>query len=187
MRRRATPTLLLSVTAALAATAAAPAAAPHSAVAAVPIMPAVPVVVGPPWISIEYPANPFDRTSRGAYLLVHAFHHGTPSPFPVSGTAEGIVGGARRTVRLAFTPTGRPGVYALRKQWGDAGTWALVVRVTQESSDVATAIVELAPTGEVARVQVPTARHREGDFPRPVGVAEVEALLRARAGALTMR
>ena len=27
---------------------------------------------GPPWISIEYPANPFDSGSRGAFVLVHA-------------------------------------------------------------------------------------------------------------------
>ena len=144
-------------------------------------------VVGPPWVSIEYPANPFDRGSRGAYLLVHAFHHRTPSPFPVSGTAEGLVRGERRSVRLAFEPAGRPGVYALRKQWSDDGVWTLVVRVTQEGSDVATALVELAPSGEVARVQVPTARHREGDFPRAVSAAEVDAGLRARAGAVTMR
>ena len=38
---------------------------------------------GPPWISIEYPANPYDSGSRGAFLLVHAFHHGTPVSFPV--------------------------------------------------------------------------------------------------------
>ena len=137
-------------------------------------------VVGPPWVSIEYPANPFDRGSRGAYLLVHAFHHGTPAPFPVSGTAEGLVRGERRTVRLTFEPAGRPGVYALRKQCSDDGVWTLVVRVTQEGSDVATALVELAPSGEVARVQVPTARHREGDFPRAVTAAEVDAGLRAR-------
>jgi hypothetical protein len=144
-------------------------------------------VLGPPWISIEYPANPFDRGSRGAYLLVHAFHHGTPVAFPVSGTAEGLVRGERRTVRLAFTPAGRPGVYALRKQWSDAGVWTLVVRVTQEAGDAATALVELAPGGEVARVQVPTARHREGDFPRAVTAAEVDAALRGRAGAVGMR
>lgn len=174
-RRRATAALL--PLAALLATAAA---APHEArpVAAAPAPPRL----GPPWISIEYPANPFDRGSRGAFLLVHAFHHGTPSALPVSGTAEGLVRGERRSVRLAFEPAGRPGVYALRRQWATEGVWTLVVRVTQESSDVATALVDLAPGGEVARVQVPTARHREGDFPRAVTAAEIDASLRARSG-----
>ena len=75
------------------------------------------VVAGPPWISIEYPVNPFDRTTRGAHLLVHAYYHGTPVAYPVSGTAEGIVNGERRTMTLRFETTSRTGVYALRKQW----------------------------------------------------------------------
>ncbi|HEX6058177.1 MAG TPA: hypothetical protein VFZ11_04085, partial [Gemmatimonadaceae bacterium] len=64
---------------------------------------AAPATAGPPWISIEYPANPLDRTTKGAYLLVHAFHHGTPVGLPVRGTAEGLVNGARRTIALDFT------------------------------------------------------------------------------------
>ena len=142
---------------------------------------------GAPWISIEYPANPFDRGTRGAYLLVHAFHHGTPSALPVSGTAEGIVRGRRRSVRLEFEATARTGVHALRRQWDDEGTWTLVVRVTQQETAVAAALVELAATGEVARVQVPTRREREGEFPRAVTAAEVEAGLRARVGTVSLR
>jgi len=162
----------LTATLALAVTAATPPA---------PATPAAPAVVGPSWISIEYPANPWDRDTRGAYLLVHAFHHGTPAAFPVTGTAEGVVGGARRSVRLAFERTNRPGVYALRRQWGDEGTWTLVVHVTQQNRDVAGALIEIAPSGEVARVRVPTQRTAEGDFPRAVSAAEVEASLRARS------
>src|SRR2546426_1315168 len=48
---------------------------------------------GPPWISIELPVNPYDQSMRGAFLLVHAFHHQTPMGFIVTGTAEGIVNG----------------------------------------------------------------------------------------------
>lgn len=167
-----------------AASAALPIAAAFALAAAVPPAggrPAGEPVVGPPWVSIEYPANPFDRESRGAYLMVHAFHHGTPVGLPVSGTAEGIVRGERRSVRLAFAATSRPGVYALRKQWSDDGTWTLVVRVAQGANDGATALVDLAPGGEVARVHVPTRRHAEGNFPRPVTAQEVELSLRARA------
>jgi hypothetical protein len=137
------------------------------------------VVAGPPWISIEYPANPLDRSTRGAYLLVHAFHHGTPVAYPVSGTAEGLVKGERRTVTLRFTSTSRPGVYALQKQWDDEGVWTLVITVTQEQNDVAQAIVELGPQG-ITAVRVPTQRDREGVFPRKVTASEVEQSLVAR-------
>ena len=141
------------------------------------------VLVGPPWISVELPANPFDRASRGAFLLVHAFHHGVQTALPVTGRAEGIVNGQRRTIPLRLAATSRPGVYALHDQWGAEGTWTLVLTARQGPGefDGATALVELSPGGRVA-VRVPTARHREGDFPRAVTAEEIDRELRARAG-----
>jgi hypothetical protein len=139
---------------------------------------------GPPWISVELPANPFDRASRGAYLLVHSFHHGTAVGLPVTGRAEGVVNGRRRTVPLRLEATSRQGVYALHNQWGTEGTWTLVLTVRQGPEDTvgATALVELSADGRVA-VRVPTQRHREGDFPRAVSAEEVDQALRARAAA----
>lgn len=138
---------------------------------------------GPPWISIEYPANPYDNASRGAFLLVNAFHHGTPMTFPVSGTAEGLVNGQRRTVSLEFKGTSRPGVYALHKQWPDDGVWTLVLSVTQGEGDgnTASAMVELAANGSVASVTVPTRRQGQWLIPTGVAIADVEKGLRARA------
>jgi len=138
---------------------------------------------GPPWISIEYPANPYDGASRGAFLLVHAFHHGTPVNFPVSGTAEGIVKGARRTISLEFKSTSRPGVYALQKQWPNEGVWTLVLGVSQGEGEFNTvrAVVDLAADGQVASVNVPTQRDRTGYLiPASVSMASVEAGLRSR-------
>lgn len=141
-------------------------------------------LVGPPWISIEYPVNPYDASMRGAFLLVHAFHHGTPIGFPIDGTAEGIVNGERRTVRLEFTETSRPGVYALKQMWPTQGVWTLVIRATQgQQDDAATAVVELAADGQIASVKVPTARRGEWTVPAAVSMAEIEAGLRARARA----
>ena len=145
--------------------------------------------LGPPWISIETPANPYDTASRGAYLLVHAFHHGTPVAFPVSGTAEGIVKGERRTISLALKPTSRPGVYALHKQWSDDGVWTLVLSVTQGEGDgnTASAVVEIGANGQVASVDVPTVQRGQWRVPAPVSIANVEAGLRARAARLAAR
>ena len=146
----------------------------------------VAVSLGPPWISIEYPVNPYDRTTRAAYLLVHAFHHGTPVDFPVSGTAEGIVNGQRRTVSLEFGRTSRPGVYALAKRWPDEGTWTLLIAVAQGPADKVFAVVDIARGGEVASVRVPT-RRQSGEsvpLPAPVAMSEIEASLRSRAAQL---
>jgi hypothetical protein len=144
---------------------------------------------GPPWISVEYPVNPYDAASRNAFLLVHAFHHGTPTNFPVHGTAEGLVEGARRTVSLQFKPTSRPGVYALDKQWPSDGVWTLVLSVTQGIGDgnTVSAVVELAPNGQVGAVSVPTTQRGQWKIPMPVSIADVEAGLRARASRLASR
>jgi hypothetical protein len=145
--------------------------------------------MGPPWISIETPPNPFDAGSRGAYLLVHSFHHGTPVNNPISGTAEGIVEGARRTIALEFGNTSRPGVYALRKQWPDKGVWTLVVGVTQGDGEFnsAKAIVEIGGNGDVASVTVPTTMRNGYRVPAPVNMADVESSLKTRAARVASR
>jgi hypothetical protein len=142
-------------------------------------------ISGPPWISIEYPANPLDASTRGAYLLVHAFHHGTPVQVPVRGTAEGIVNGERRSVTLRFETTTRPGVFALRKQWSDAGVWSLVIAVVQGEDATAEALVELAADGGISAVRVPTRREREWTIPRKITAQEVEQSLQSRVASRT--
>lgn len=139
---------------------------------------------GPPWISVEYPVNPHDPTTRDAFLVVNAYHHGTPTAFPVRGTAEGIVDGRRRTVSLEFTRTSRPGVYALKKQWANTGTWTLVLAVVQGEGDgdIAQAVVELGRDGSVASVKVPTRRSADGwTIPAPLAMAAIEKSLEERA------
>ena len=42
---------------------------------------ASPALAGPPWLSIELPANPLNSTTRGMYLLVRTYHHGTVTQF----------------------------------------------------------------------------------------------------------
>lgn len=137
---------------------------------------------GPPWISIEHPVNPYDATTRDAFLLVHAFHHGTPMNFPVTGTAEGFVRGERKTINLRFTPTSRGGVYALRQQWESQGEWTLVISVEQEKDDRASAIVDLSRGGTaVAAVRVPTRMQGGHRIPAAVAMQDIDAGLRARA------
>lgn len=153
--------------------------------AAISVVFAAPALAkGPPWISIELPVNPYDRTMQGAFLLVHAFHHQTPVGFPIEGTAEGMVNGERRTVKLEFSETSRDGVYALKRTWATDGVWTLVIRVNQGPGDGATAVVELGADGEVASVRVPTRQQGSWTVPAPVAMATVDQALRARAALL---
>jgi hypothetical protein len=143
--------------------------------------PAVPVHrSGPPWISIEYPANPLDASTRGAFLLVHSFHHQLAMSSAITGTAEGLIRGERRSIALKFDSTTRPGVYALRKQWTDDGVWSLVLSVTQHDNDPAQALVEIGADGGISSIRVPTRREREWTIPRRITAQEIEQSLQAR-------
>jgi hypothetical protein len=143
-------------------------------------LPATLVAKGPPWISIELPANPWDRETKDAFLVVHAFHHGTPLPLPLTGTAEGIVDGKRRSVPLTFERTSRQGAYAMKNTWGNSGRWVLVITVTQgDQDDIAQAVVKI-DNGQVIGVQVPTRPNPDGNFPRKITKQEIEAALSGR-------
>jgi opacity protein-like surface antigen len=127
----------------------------------------------PPWLSIESPVNPFDPSTRGAVLLAHAtFREGQSQLSDLSGTAEGIVNGARRSITLRFDTTGRPSVFALRRQWPTEGTWLLRIALKQT-----TAIVTLDQNGGVASVRVPTQLAGGNQIPRIVGAREIDSTL----------
>jgi hypothetical protein len=122
--------------------------------------------------------NPYDPAARGALLLVHAVFREGPSQLKdVSGSAEGMVNGVRRSVPLRFESTGRENVYALRRQWPTEGRW--VLRIVLRNT---TAVVTLDPAGNVGSVEVPTERNAVGDVvPRAVTAREVDSLLTATA------
>jgi hypothetical protein len=139
-------------------------------------------LAGPPWIAIEYPANPFDRASRDAFLTVRTYHHGDLTSKTVTGTAEGIVNGKRQSVPLDIRPGSQAGMYVVRWQKPATGRWVLVINSGVQGVTDATAVVEISPTGTVASVSVPTRAIANGWIsPRPVASAEIDALLEGRA------
>lgn len=134
----------------------------------------------PPWLSIEAPVNPFDPATRDAVLLVHAMvREGQTTVADLSGSAEGLIGGSRRSIALRFDDTARPGVYAVRRQW-PAGDGAWLLRITLLRST--TALVTLGPSGDVAAVSVPTRMSADGmPLPRAVAAREVDSALAVAA------
>src|SRR5213079_3046070 len=116
-----------------------------------------------------------------------AFHHGTAMGYIVSGTAEGIVGGERRSLKLDFAETSREGVHALKRTWPKEGTWTLVIKANQGPDDAATAVVELGSDGEVASIRVPMMQRGRWTVPAPVSLGDIDAALQARAAQLARR
>jgi len=134
--------------------------------------PAAPVLLCPPQISIERPAD----TTAGdlAFLLVTTRHGCHPGPLTLSGTAVGLVDGARRSLSLTLVATATPGVYAVRRQWSTGGVWVLRF-VLDESGGHVTALVGINRSGDVTTVRVPG---RSGVI-RDYSDEDVEALLRS--------
>ena len=121
--------------------------APVGLLALFPLVRGDSTTVGAPWISMEIPANPLDPTTRGAAFLVHAYYHENPARFPATGSAEGLVEGKRQSIRLEFTATSRPGVYAVKQQWPTSGSWVLVISLN--AGETPSLLVQLGPNGGV--------------------------------------
>ena len=150
------------------------------AVIAVSLVAAGVAVAGPPWIAIEYPVNPHDPATRDAFMTVRTYHHGDQVGHELTGTAEGLVNGQRRSMRLDIRRLPQAGGYAVRWRKPADGTWVLVVSSSQDGKHMATAVVTVDNAGRVARVSVPS-RPVEGgrwQVPRAVAASEVNAILR---------
>ena len=151
------------------------------------IVAASPLNAGPPWITIEMPGNPYDQNARDAFLIVHAFHHGEPIAYPVTGIAEAVVNGQRKTVVLVVEKTSRAGAFAVKKQWTDGNVWVLALTVTQAKNDDVTALVTIAADGHASRIETLSKRGENNMlFPRALVRADIDAALRA-AGATASR
>ena len=137
---------------------------------------AAPLHAGPPWISIELPANPLNATTRGMFLLVRSYHHGDAMQMPVTGTATGLVKGKRQMVTLTFERTNMPGVYALRKSWPSDGAWVLAMNVGGREGP--TALVGVGSDGRVHSVDVPTQTEGRNTWGREVTEKDIDDALR---------
>ena len=144
---------------------------------------------GPPWIAIEYPVNPHDPNTRGAFMTVRTYHHGDLTAFEISGTAEGLVNGKRESARLDIRRLPQAGTYAVRWQKPANGSWAIVISTTRDGQHMASALVDIDASGRVASVSVPSNPIENGRWqvPRRVSSSELEAALRGPGGELASR
>jgi hypothetical protein len=144
-----------------------------------------PAFFGSPWISIESPPNPYNPETKGALLVVRVYHHGEVAFFPVNGTAEGLVDGRRQTVKLEFTGTSTPGMYALKFTRPSSGNWILVISVGKDRSQQGSvsAVVTLGSDGTVASVQVPSRLEGQWLAPQVVTDADINSRLKEMAAA----
>ena len=132
-----------------------------------------PALACPPQITVERPT----AASDSAFVLVHASPGCQRGNVTVTGTAEGLVGGARRSIALEVAATGTEGVYRVRRQWSRNGVWVLrlVVHVGEGS---ATALVGVGASGEIEAVREQDPARRI--YPH-ITDADVDAMLHSLA------
>ncbi|MEW6209873.1 MAG: hypothetical protein AB1631_16025 [Acidobacteriota bacterium] len=98
------------------------------------------------YLQVEIPKP---NEAQGAALLVRAYGCLSPTDAEITATAEGIVGGERRSVKLDLTHRGG-GVYAIRQQWPQEGAWVLAINGSYKAKGMAaSALVTLGPSGQV--------------------------------------
>ena len=127
-------------------------------------------LAGPPWLTVEFGPGNFTGV-----LLVRSYHHGTPLAMPLTGTAEGLVNGQRRSVPLSFALSASPNVYSVSNTWGAEGVWVLNISAKGDELG-AGVVVGLDRNGDPAFTRFP--RTAVGAS-RPATSRETDAMLKA--------
>ncbi len=114
----------------------------------------VPAAACPPQISVRRPDS---STPGSAFVLVYASRGCVRGALAVAGTAEGLVDGQRRSMRLAVEAADGDSVYRVRRQWPNQGVWVLRLVVTVgdygATGSTATALVGVNAAGESATIR----------------------------------
>jgi len=120
--------------------------------------------------TIGNPVASQDFQMKSAAFVFRTDGCAEPSKLQVSGTAEGLVKGTRRSVALKVMAASKPGVYAVYQSWPAEGDWVVSLRGAC-ASESAGAIVPIGPKGFL--------RDAAKFLPRPATSAEIETSLKA--------
>ena len=122
--------------------------------------------------TIGSPVASQDYQAKAAAFVFRTEGCPEPAKAQISGTAEGLVKGARRSVVLKVTAMTKPGVYAVYQNWPPEGEWVVNLKGTCTDAS-AGAIVPIGPKGFI--------RESLKFFQRLATNAEIETSLRALA------
>ena len=119
--------------------------------------------------SVGSPVASQDYQAKGAAFVFRTQGCAEPAKSQISGTAEGLVKGERRSVALKVVALTKPGVYAVYQSWPAEGEWEVNLKGTCAEAS-AGAIVPIGPKGFI--------RESSKFFPRPATKAEIETSLK---------
>jgi hypothetical protein len=122
--------------------------------------------------TIGNPVASQDFRAKTAAFVFRTEGCADPAKSQISGTAEGIVRGARKSLVLKVLATSEPGVYAVDQNWPAEGAWVVNLKGSCDNAN-AGALVPIGPRGFI--------RESSKFFPRPATDAEIETSLKALA------
>ena len=125
-----------------------------------------------------------DFRAKAAAFVFRTEGCADPAKAQISGTAEGLLKGTRKSLPIQVVAMTQPGVYAVNQGWPAEGDWVVNLKGTCASAnageskaprlDVAGALVPIGPKGFI--------RESSKFFSRPATDAEIEASLKALTG-----
>ena len=120
--------------------------------------------------TIGNPVASQDYQAKAAAFVFRTEGCAEPAKAQISGTAEGLVKGARRSFALKVAAMTRSGVYAVYQNWPAEGEWVVNLKGTCADAS-AGAIVPIGPKGFI--------RESSKFFSRPATNAEIETSVKA--------
>jgi hypothetical protein len=122
--------------------------------------------------TIGSPVASQDFRAKTAAFVFRTEGCADPAKAQITGTAEGVVKGARRSVALKVATTAKAGVYAVFQSWPGEGNWVVHLEGTCAEAK-ASAVIPIGSKGFI--------RESAKFWPRPATDAEVEASLKSFA------
>lgn len=112
---------------------------------------------GQPSLRATLPADYQDGLRRGGFMVVHGMRHADPFPLTLTGTAEGVVSGVRRSYPLTFVRDTLDGsILVVMKTWPEGGPWVLNIGGGYDSTRMyAGIVIGVNPNGVPVLVQNP--------------------------------
>jgi hypothetical protein len=106
-------------------------------------------------------------------MAVRAENCADASKAQVTGVAEGVVNGKRRSIPVRVVPGATAGAFAVSHDWPREGSW--IVNLTGHcGNSTASAVVPIGPNGFI--------RESSKFFPRAATAGEVESVVKTLAG-----
>ena len=108
----------------------------------------MPLLGGGFYLELGTPSASSDPKAKGAVVLAHFIGCHEPEKGVLTATAEGVVGGKRQTIALTAVALGKPGLFAISRQWPADGKWVLkLVGRHPQVAVVTTTLVKVSGDG----------------------------------------